>query len=100
MSRAALAALIFEYLPRNRKTYPADQLALLLLLEDAGVPQPLHVIRDAFGVPTATASDLVSRAVRAGRVERVRARRDGRLRLVQITPRGKRELYSSRRYTP
>lgn len=78
-----------------RKTIPADQLALTLILEgDVGLK--VGHISGGLRIPTSTCSNLIDRAVKAGRVERYRDHIDHRDRYVRLTAMGKRERMNAR----
>lgn len=69
-THVTLARLILFECPVTNATVPADQLALLVLLDHG--PLTIREVAASLGVAQSTASNLVSRAVAAGLVERER----------------------------
>lgn len=95
MRKATLAIEIMRQLPvaRGRRVIPADQLALILLLQDKGA-LAVYEIREHFGfIKQATVSETIKRAELAGRVFRVRR---GRENLAVLTSAAERELATNR----
>ncbi len=97
MTNVDFARLIIAALPvQTTANPPADQLALMILLEGHGMT--VGDIARALGLPQACASDLVARALMVERVERTRHRFDHRVYQISLAPRGHRELRRARRY--
>lgn len=74
---------------------PADQLALVLVLEERG-PQTITELMALLGLAVATTSDLIGRAEASGRVQRHVDPADHRVHRVGLTARGMRERKRSR----
>ena len=97
---ADLARAIINQIPRirggNRSAMHADQLALTILLEGADDGLPMGAIRRVLMLSLSMTSELVDRAVAAGRVARSVSASDRRVYLVSLTPAGKRERMRAR----
>lgn len=85
--KSALAQAIVGALPLAppKPPWPADQLALVLVLEDRGALSIGELV-EALGKSQSVTSVLVDRAEAAGHVQRFRAQFDHRITLVGLTP--------------
>ncbi len=97
---AELAIRIMYAVPMlaGRKPMPADELAMLLLVNSVERVTTTFIAEE-FGMPMATACDLVARCIEAGRVEKKRNQFNHKEYHVSITPQGIQDLRRSRRCT-
>jgi DNA-binding MarR family transcriptional regulator len=88
---AFVARLIIDHLPSTGpQAIPANQFALILLLEGMEKGMTIGEIRDVLGLGQSTTSALVDATEKAGYVARWRNWADGRVVRVSLTPKGQR----------
>lgn len=94
MKTIELAREVIQSLPIVRcDTISASNLAVMLAIVDK--PMPLLELAEALGIPQATASRFVDRAVEGGYVVR-RVGEDARNRIVCLEPKGMRVMMNRR----
>jgi DNA-binding MarR family transcriptional regulator len=89
MTPAEIARVIIDEVPRSRGDLVSASVLALLVLLDEGEEWLVSDIREALGVPWATASKIVDDAVRGGFVGRRQHVWDRRKTIVELTPKGK-----------
>jgi DNA-binding MarR family transcriptional regulator len=94
--QAQIARAVIWRLPCRGKAWPADVLALALLL-DAHGPHTIAQLRDSLELSQSVTSELVERATAHGVVEKLEPV-DRRLTIVQATALARQRLRTSRLY--
>lgn len=78
----------------ERAGVPAGQLAVIAHIDSVG-PLTTTELATAMGSPFMTISDKVDRLIAAGEIRRVPHPTDGRARLLELTPAGRRRVQAS-----